>query len=57
MLTMLETNYKTFCSLNGTPVPQGPLVPSMRELSRLSSQTEMSKSRASKIAWMTFFSS
>jgi 18S rRNA (adenine1779-N6/adenine1780-N6)-dimethyltransferase len=51
VLGMLETNYKTFCSLNNMPVPEGPLVPSMRErVEAVLAETEMSKSRASKLS-------
>ncbi len=50
VLGMLETNFKTWCSLNNTPIPNGPLNPPMAErVEAVLEQTEMVKSRASKM--------
>ena len=50
VLAMLETNYKTWCSLNNTTVPNGPLNPPMIErVTAVLEETDMKGSRASKM--------
>ena len=48
VLDLLEKNFKTFCSLNNTPVPE-PFVPTMKErVEAVLAETEMHNSRAAK---------
>ena len=50
VLGMLETNFKTWCSLNNTPLPDGPLNPTMAErVDAVLEETEMRESRAAKM--------
>ena len=50
VMSMLETNYRTFCSLNNQMLDDGPLVPTMLErVEAVLEQTEMIKCRAAKM--------
>ena len=50
VLGMLETNYRTYCSLNNQTIEDGPLAPSMRErVEAVLIETDMLGKRAAKM--------
>ena len=51
VLVMLETNYRTFCSLNNQSLPEGPLNPTMKErMEAVLEATDMTARRAAKMS-------